>query len=184
MKQIEADTMPVEVATEMLATPGVRMTNRERKLYQLARVMRFSSEVKQKNPGVKLAERLRDKTWGWLIRQICRVNRKRRGLQMKYERAKRLPENPIVLRIIAVMDIQAAAMDSLLDALDTEIGWRKQLASGEAGRDNFVACLRTQRVFTWGPERFTKKGRLLPRRWVVANSLYRSLNQIVKEVVQ
>lgn len=122
--------MPKEVATEMLATPGLRMTRRERRAYQDARQREFSSELTKKPMTAKLQEKVRSRSIKWLGREAKRTARQRRGLQVKYEAAKREEQNPVIARLIALLDLKAAGLDAVLDAIQDEIQYRLNLTRG------------------------------------------------------
>lgn len=131
MKEIKTDKMPKEVATEMLATPGVRTTNRERKQYRFARQKEFCSELERKPVGDKIRARAQLKPIDRLDRERRRVMKQRRGAQHKYERLQAIdPRTPVIEAGLAALDLLAAHLDTTLDALNDEIKYRLNLTQG------------------------------------------------------
>ena len=135
MKKIEKDTMPVEVATALLTDPKARMTNRMRKVCRMAREVCYASEAERKPIEAKLRARMHDKPIDRLDRLAHRTGAKRRGLQHKYEAAKRLQEkqnkpNPVIDRLIAMLDLRVAYLDMVTEAVIEEMQWRTDLVEG------------------------------------------------------
>ena len=122
--------MPYEVANELACMSWAPRTNRERKAFRDARQAEWVSEATRKPAGEKIAEKLRDKPIAWLYRQQRRVDRRRRGLQLKYEALLRLPDNPVVQRGRAMLDLQAALLDQWIDGIDDRIKYVLGLTRG------------------------------------------------------
>ena len=127
--------MPVEVATALLTDPKARMTNRMRKVCRMARETCFVSEVERKPIADKLKTRMQDKPIDRLERLQHRIGAKRRGFQHKFEAAKRLQAkqnkpNPVIDRMIALLDLRVGYLDTLVDAVEAELAWRLDLTEG------------------------------------------------------
>ena len=146
-EKIQRETMPAEVALEMLCRPGVRMTNRERKSYWDARTTRYQSTLKAKPLDDVLAFRLHSVKMAQLNKWFTRCVNRRKQLQAAYNLAKRQeakinavarPEKfteeqfellkqfklAVVSRAIAAIDLKAAQLDAFFDAVETERNFR------------------------------------------------------------
>lgn len=58
MKLVERDTIPKEVATEMLCRPGVRLSGKERKMFMAARETHYTSSATARNDDNKVETRI------------------------------------------------------------------------------------------------------------------------------
>ena len=144
MKEIKTDKMPREVATEMLCTPGARITNRMRKNFQHARQKEFASELTRKPVGEKIRNRARLRSIAWLSRERGRSQKQRRGAQRRYEKLQAIdPKNPVIEARIAALDLLANHLDLVTDVLNDEIRYRLNLTRGITEPDN---------ALVWNPE--------------------------------
>lgn len=130
MKLIERDRMPYEVATEMACSSWCRRTNRERKMLRDARQVEWCSEAERKPLAEKLANRMRNRPIAWLGREVTRAEKRRRGVQQKYEALMRLEQTPIVERFVAALNLRAAQIDLVIDVAQDEIRYRLDLTHG------------------------------------------------------
>lgn len=133
--------MPAAVATEMLARPGVRMTNRERKTYQDARVSHFVSTRTAKPEEEKLAGKLRTANMNQLGKWLKRVISGRAQAQTAFTRLqnqeqKRKDEqgdnfkpNPLIEKLFAALDLKAAQFDIMREHLEAEVENRKGIVA-------------------------------------------------------
>jgi hypothetical protein len=127
-KLVERDMMPEQVATDLLCTLE-RLTNQQRKIYQDARVRVFQAVETRKPVEVKLASRMTTAKLSQLGKWISRTAKRRRGLQRKYEVAIKLPEETtkqqlLKQRLVAGLDVMAARMDLVVDAIQNELDGR------------------------------------------------------------
>ena len=127
--------MPPSVATDLLCERGIRQTNRDRKAYQSARVRVFCAVEERQSEEVKLADRYANRTLLQLGRIKNRSEKKRCGLQRRYETVKRLPENPLTLRLLAALDLAAGRLDLMRDAAEAELDFRSRITHGVAEPD-------------------------------------------------
>ncbi len=147
--EVEEDKMPEQVATEMLCAPGIRQTNRERKVFFHAREVNWVANIPKKPLAAKMAARAAGATISQIGRWAIRADKKRRGLQRRYEAIQRVPENnnPVILRLLAAMNLHAAALDAFRDALDDAIEERQWRTHG--GDQGVTANPLTGRAMTW-----------------------------------
>jgi len=134
-KQIERDTMPKQVATDMLCTAGIPMTSQVRKAYEDARCVLFCSLQEKKPAEVKLQSKFMEATVTQLSKWKKRCDKSRRGVQRKYETAQKLPEETqlqqlMKARLIAALDLAAARLDLVLNGIEDALGWRLGLTRG------------------------------------------------------
>lgn len=73
MKILERDTVPYEVATEILGKPGAHMSNRERKMFQKSRELHYVSEIECKPREDKLKFKFENCSWEQLLRWTRRI---------------------------------------------------------------------------------------------------------------
>ena len=127
-KLMERDMMPESVATDLLCTLE-RLTNTMRKQYADSRVRVFQAVAVRKPVEVKLAARMAAAKLVQLGKWASRTAKKRRGLQRKYEVAIKLPEETtkqqlLKQRLVAGLDVLAARMDLVVDAIQNELDGR------------------------------------------------------------
>jgi hypothetical protein len=127
-KQIERDTIPKQVATDLLCTQE-RMTGPTRKQYLDARNLLFCSALIPKPREVKLTVRFMQAGINQLSKWIRRNDKKRRGIQRRYENAQRLPEETqlqqlLKNRTVAMLDLAAARLDQEIDLIQIEVDRR------------------------------------------------------------
>lgn len=143
-EKVEQDGMPKEVATEMLCRPGVRLTNRERKMYQRARCTVYKSTLEKFSLADRVAIRLQGVTWEQLNRWLLRHQAREKIVQTAYsktqEAAEKLAaetvteENKVILaakrvvlqRILAGLQMRGSTHQLIIDALETEIDRRQK----------------------------------------------------------
>jgi hypothetical protein len=135
-RPVKRDTMPAEVATDLLCTLE-RVTNTARKQYQEVRQRIFGSVLVRKPAEAKLSAKATEATLAQLVKWSRRTAKKRRGLQNKYEKAIRLPEDTtgqqvLKQRLVAGLDLVAARIDRLTDAIQNELDAR----AGKHGYQN------------------------------------------------
>jgi hypothetical protein len=152
-KPEERDHMPVEVATSMLTTPKVKLTNRMRKQCMAARSKVFSSErplvvadgeyarrtdyiEPEKRAEAKLAKKIGEKNLRQLRNIAVRCAARRVTVQRQYEKlqAKAAPEgmNEVNQQIfesrrqmgLALLSVTADRLDQTRDAAEAEIARR------------------------------------------------------------
>lgn len=87
----DRDAMPYEVATSMLTTPGVKLTNRMRKNCLASRSRFFVPTEPAKPIGDKLQSKFAGKTWLQLHTIFNRATAKRCEAQKEYEKVKNQP---------------------------------------------------------------------------------------------
>lgn len=144
IEKLEVDTIPRQVAVEMLCRPGVRMTNKERKLFRGALETHYASTRKPKTSrqAEVLAARLRLRPWATLCRWLKRCNTRRALVQeafqigtkrkAKLEAKTGKPNQSEVLEIlqldraIAGLNLRAARLDAVWDGVTEEIARRQK----------------------------------------------------------
>ena len=131
-KPIEHDTMPLQVATDLLCSLE-NVTNSMRKTFFDARATWWCAIEEKKPREGKLARRYHEATLMQIGKWNHRAGKKRRTLQNKYAKAIGMPEETTgqVLakkRIEAALDLAVALVDQVTDATATEI------------RDRNIAC--------------------------------------------
>lgn len=143
-EKVEQDGMPKEVATEMLCRPGIRMSNRERKQYQRARVTVYKSTLEKFSLADRVAIRLKGCTWEQLNRWLLRHTTRERLVQQAYSKANEAAEklaaetvteeNKVILaakrvvlqRIMAGLQMRGSTHQLIIDAIETEIERRQK----------------------------------------------------------
>ncbi len=123
MKELERDTMPKEVATELLTDRKARLTNRMRKNCRDARAKHFISDAERKPVAEKIAAKLKSRGLAWIGREISRAQRRRAGLQRRYTSL--TGDNPVIAARRAAIDVLANHIDIFLDCAETEIESRR-----------------------------------------------------------
>jgi hypothetical protein len=136
MKILERDTLPPQVATEMLTRPGVRLTGKERRMYQKAREIHYVSEVVKKDPAEKLKFKLKNVK----LEQLNKWHRRSERRYMKVQRQHAAleaflaaqPESPmptpqqlIARRNLAAVEMIGGQLESLLTGLELEADDRR-----------------------------------------------------------
>jgi hypothetical protein len=128
MKLVEKDSMPREVALELLTDRKARVTNRMRKNCLHALQREFISEAERKPLAAKVARKLRAKSIAWIAREVKRSMRQRRGAQIKYERLQAIePKNPIIEYRVAALNLLANHLDTVIECCEDEIKLRINL---------------------------------------------------------
>jgi hypothetical protein len=127
VQDILDNAMPYEVATELAAAGWMRMTNATRKLYLRAREKHFSSELQKKDPAVKIEQKLLGKSLQWLLRQLRRLQLRRRRLQNQCASARRLPETSERSARIGAIELVVQVLDLWWEKVEDEIQRRKNL---------------------------------------------------------
>lgn len=127
---LERDAMPREVATELLCSPKVKSSNRERKVWNEARATMFASTRISSPEQQKVATRLQSRSWQQLNTLLRRVTERRATTQRHFlflkKQAEKLTEKdkPLLVlleRQMASLDLHAAGLDSLREAVDEEV---------------------------------------------------------------
>jgi len=143
-REVERDTMPRQVATEMLSDPRVRMTNRMRKTFRDARARHFVS-TREKTPILsKLAAKLKLRSFQALTKWLARANVRRAAGQRAYLRAGEdtTLAAPVREALLALLEVKVAEIDLLIDGLETEILSRvtacKKVQAVRTGKGNAV----------------------------------------------
>jgi len=134
-KLMERDMMPESVATDLLCTLE-RITNTMRKQYEDSRVRVFQAVAVRKPVEVKLAARMAAAKLVQLGKWASRTAKKRRAVQRKYELAIKLPEETtkqqlLKQRLMAGLDVMAARMDLVTDAIQNELDGRRASCNAE-----------------------------------------------------
>ena len=149
VKLVETDHMPVEVATEMLCAPKAHMTNRQRKECQAARSKVYASVFEPKDSALVLANRLKCCKWDQLNRWEKRAKQRRAELQLAYQLACKRRDKlnateldpkkeqakfymvqmqlAVMNRAIAGLELRAAQIEALWDAVDEEKARRQKM---------------------------------------------------------
>lgn len=139
--KIERDHMPVEVATELLATAGTHLTNTVRKSCLDARATYWRSTLEPKTLEEKLPKKLSRATGAQLTKWSRRVINRRAKIQSAYqhcvdglcaEGAKPTPDRRMVswlTRQKQALDGVAATLDAVRDAIESEVAARKPLCA-------------------------------------------------------
>jgi len=127
-KLVERDMMPESVATDHLCTLE-RIPNTMRKQYADSRARAFQAVAVRKPVEVKLASRMAAAKLVQLGKWASRTAKKRRAVQRKYEMAIKLPEETtkqqlLKQRLMAGLDVMAARMDLVTDAIQNELDLR------------------------------------------------------------
>jgi hypothetical protein len=127
-KQIERDTMPASVATDLLCTLE-RLSNPEAKAYHSARVTLWHSIEEPRPRETKLVRKYSKATLMQLGKWNRRAAKRRRGLQYKYAVAVALPEESNLQlmrknRLVAALDFAAGLVDQVIDGTAIEINHR------------------------------------------------------------
>lgn len=151
------------VATELLCTPGLRMTNKERKA--LARQREKDVTPTRFDPlGVehRLEYRLGQRGWKQLCRWLRRATARRKDAQAKFQMAERKVaklgaktgqpiDSDIELMLFlnrakAQLNSKVALLDIFIDAVSDEIGRRQRLweSVARAGATQFARQLKRQ----------------------------------------
>jgi hypothetical protein len=141
------DSMPAEVATELLVAPKTRLTNQQRKVYQQARQTSYESVFEAKTVEDKLANKMRSASWNQLLKWNKRSIDRRADVQTAYLLALRrrgsLQEKTVdpkdekanmeiqvqlavLNRAIAGLELKAAQLDVFWSAVDDEFERRKK----------------------------------------------------------
>src|ERR1035437_6357846 len=128
-KPIEHDTMPLQVATDLLCSLE-NTTNAMRKTFFDARATLWCAVEEKKPREGKLARRYHDATLMQIGKWNQRAGMKRRRLQTKYTKALRMPEETTgqVLakrRIEAALDLAVAMIDQVTDGTAFELENRR-----------------------------------------------------------
>jgi hypothetical protein len=142
-KVVERDHMPVEVATELLCTPKARTTNRERKIWNAARTIVFESTLRPIPEEQKTSVWLQSRTWQQIHQSLSRTIQARVKAQIHFKfivreigklsmvpDAKDTPLRRAILeRQQAALDIHAAGLDALREALENELTRRESFCA-------------------------------------------------------
>jgi hypothetical protein len=133
-----------EVATELLCTPGLRMTNKERKQFHRARWTLLNPE-KFDPLGIehRLDYRLCQRNWKQLCKWLKRATTRRRDAQAKFQIIQRrqeklgkktgqpsdsdIQELLVLQQATAALNAKARILDIFIDAVESEIGKRRKL---------------------------------------------------------
>jgi hypothetical protein len=133
-----------EVATELLCTPGLAMSNKERKKFQRARWTILNPE-KFDSLGIehRLEYRLCQKNWRQLCKWLRRAQGRRQDAQAKFQilqrRQKKLGEKVgppsdsdiqeilLLQQAVAALNAKSTVLDIFTDAVETEIKRRQKL---------------------------------------------------------
>jgi len=134
-KLVERDMMPESVATDHLCTLE-RIPNTMRKQYADSRARAFQAVAVRKPVEVKLASRMAAAKLVQLGKWTSRTAKKRRAVQRKYEMAIKLPEETtkqqlLKQRLMAGLDVMAARMDLVTDAIQNELDGRRAACNAE-----------------------------------------------------
>jgi len=134
-KLVERDMMPESVATDHLCTLE-RIPNTMRKQYADSRARAFQAVAVRKPVEVKLASRMAAAKLVQLGKWASRTAKKRRAVQRKYEMAINLPEETtkqqlLKQRLMAGLDVMAARMDLVTDAIQNELDGRRASCNAE-----------------------------------------------------
>ena len=134
-KLVERDMMPESVATDHLCTLE-RIPNTMRKQYADSRARAFQAVAVRKPVEVKLASRMAAAKLVQLGKWASRTAKKRRAVQRKYEMAIKLPEETtkqqlLKQRLMAGLDVMAARMDLVTDAIQNELDGRRASCNAE-----------------------------------------------------
>jgi len=134
-KLVERDMMPESVATDHLCTLE-RIPNTMRKQYADSRARAFQAVAVRKPVKVKLASRMAAAKLVQLGKWASRTAKKRRAVQRKYEMAIKLPEETtkqqlLKQRLMAGLDVMAARMDLVTDAIQNELDGRRAACNAE-----------------------------------------------------
>jgi hypothetical protein len=139
IERVDFDRMPYEVATEMLADPRARMTNRERKECMRARETRYQSTRTAKPVAGKLENRFDSASFAQLSRWNRRAVNRRRDAQCAYQLLARQldkvarTESPAeILKVAAAMakrrqlelDLAVMHFDTIIELTGAEIKLR------------------------------------------------------------
>lgn len=146
-QRIERDTMPRQVAIELLCRPGVRMTMRERKTFMQALEAHHTSTrpARDDRRSDILAKRCRGRTWLHLIKRDRRCKDRRKLIQdahviatrqlAKLEKREGKPDQKEMLAIlflqrqVAALEVKAKEIELAWDVVTDEINRRKKLCS-------------------------------------------------------
>jgi hypothetical protein len=141
------DSMPAEVATELLVAPKTRLTNQQRKVYQAARQTSYESVFEAKTVEDKLAGKMRSASWNQLLKWNKRSIDRRADVQTAYLIAIRRRDQlqsatvdpkaeaknmetqvqlAVLNRAIAGLELKAAQLDVFWSAVDDEFERRKK----------------------------------------------------------
>lgn len=134
---VDRDVMPRQVAVEMLARPGVRLTSRDRRMYRDALANYFSSTLTQKPLETKLAFKLQHSTWAQLNKWLKRVTKRYTAMNKRYSefQAKLAdmknddPKKLLMLRTIAAFEVIMEQVRISLECLENEHDRRAALSS-------------------------------------------------------
>lgn len=190
-KVIERDTMPYQVATDLLCEAGIRQTNGTRKAYRDARQRSFRGVCEKKPAAEKMTNRLHDVTLLQLGKWTRRAWKRRRGLQLKHQSVTNLLEHtaatealPVLLlqRRLAAINLLAGQVDLFLDTADTELNFRMKLTRGVLPVEGAFLRVFGVSVFSWTAPTFVFRGILaetIPGKW----SRIKVPNEIAPEFV-
>ena len=135
------DHMPREVATEMLCAPLARTTNRERKTWKAARCTVIESTLRPIPEEQKTSVWLQSRNWLQLHQQLsrCQVGRAQAQRHFSFltrcmtkldDKSKDFPLREAILkRQMAVLDVHAAGLDALREAVENEIARRSEFCA-------------------------------------------------------
>ena len=146
-ERVEHDCIPRAVTLEMLCRPGVRMTNKERKLYiQSLEIHHVSTRRPRADRGQEiLANRLKSRTWLHLLKRDKRCKAMRLLLQQAFVVANRRkekigsktgkPNEQEVLMLLmldkqlALLEVQAKRIEMAWDCVTEEIERRTKICN-------------------------------------------------------
>lgn len=132
-KVVERDTMPKEVAVEMLCAPKARTTNRERKTWNDARQTVFESQNRPVNANAKMSVWLQGRNWMQIHQALGRVELAKekalRHLAFLQKQAlkldSRVKEQSMILALLerqmAALDVHIGGLDSTRELLQNEL---------------------------------------------------------------
>lgn len=154
-------TVNRDVATELLCTPGIRMTNRERKNLKLAR----ETDVTPKRfdaLGIehRLEYRLGQRNWGQLCKWHKRATARRKDIQAKVQTVVRrqaklgaktgppadaeIQELLALNQLFAALNARGSVIETFLNGVEEEIALRQKLweSVAKAGAPEFAKLLK------------------------------------------
>lgn len=134
---VQRDTMPAQVAIEMLTGPKVRLTGRERRMFRDALVTYYLSDLEKKPTEVKLTFKLQHSTFAQINKWLKRVSARYADMQRRYSKRAELVasyQEDSPQRVLGTRQLEAfleviGKTAEILEALETEVETRVALAS-------------------------------------------------------